>query len=126
VPFVGLNHHRSTVIFGCGIISHETSEAYEWMLQNFSKAMANKHPISVITDGDLAMQRAIKVVWSDTVHKLCVWHIQENIVRHLSDDAVKEEFRSFIYYRSSIQEHESKWVDFLERNKVTSEESWLQ
>ena len=22
VPFVGLNHHRSTVIFGCGIISH--------------------------------------------------------------------------------------------------------
>ncbi|XP_047067091.1 protein FAR1-RELATED SEQUENCE 5-like isoform X2 [Lolium rigidum] len=125
VPFVGLNHHRSTVIFGCGIISHETGEAYEWMLWTFSKAMANKHPISVITDGDLAMQRAIRVVWSDTVHKLCVWHIQENIVRHLSDDAVKEEFRSFIYDRSSIQEHESKWVDFLERNKVTSEESWL-
>jgi zinc finger SWIM domain-containing protein 3 len=29
VPFVGLNHHRSTVVFGCAIISNETSEAYE-------------------------------------------------------------------------------------------------
>ena len=48
VPFVGLNHHRSTVIFGCGIISHETTEAYEWLLRTFSAAMAQKHPISVI------------------------------------------------------------------------------
>jgi zinc finger SWIM domain-containing protein 3 len=125
VPFVGLNHHRSTVIFGCGIISHETTEAYEWMLEVFSEAMSQKHPISVITDGDLAMQRAIRVIWSDSNHRLCVWHIQQNIVRHLSDDKVKEEFRSFIYDSSSIAEHESKWLDFLERNKVTSEESWL-
>ncbi|XP_014751141.1 protein FAR1-RELATED SEQUENCE 5-like [Brachypodium distachyon] len=60
LPFVGLNHHRNTVVFGCGIISHETSKSYEWMLRTFSAAMAQKHPISVITDGDLAMQRAIK------------------------------------------------------------------
>ena len=76
VPFVGLNHHRSTVIFGCGIISHETTEAYEWMLRTFTAAMAQKHPISVITDGDLAMQRAIRMVWTNTIHRLCVWHIQ--------------------------------------------------
>lgn len=125
VPFVGLNQHRGTVIFGCGIISHETGEAYEWMLRTFSAAMAQKHPISVITDGDLAMQGAIRVIWPGTFHKLCVWHIQQNIVRHLGDDVVKEEFRSFIYDRSSIEEHERKWIDFLGRNKVTSEESWL-
>ncbi|XP_073359672.1 protein FAR1-RELATED SEQUENCE 4-like [Aegilops tauschii subsp. strangulata] len=125
VPFVGLNHHRSTVIFGCGIISHETSQAYEWMLQTFSDCMAQKHPISVITDGYLAMQRAIRVVWPDSNHRLCIWHIQQNIVRHLHDDDVKEEFRSFIYDTSSIEEHEIEWIYFLQRNKVTSEESWL-
>ncbi|CAN6167958.1 unnamed protein product [Urochloa humidicola] len=79
VPFVGLNHHRSTVIFGCGIISHETNEAYEWMLRTFSDAMVNKHPISVITDGDLAMQRAIRVVWPNSNHRLCIWHIEQNV-----------------------------------------------
>ncbi|XP_010233328.1 protein FAR1-RELATED SEQUENCE 5-like [Brachypodium distachyon] len=70
VPFVGLNHHHSTVVFGCGIISHETSESYKWMLRTFSTAMAQKHPISVITNGDLAMQRVIRVVWPDTIHRL--------------------------------------------------------
>ncbi|XP_037483621.1 protein FAR1-RELATED SEQUENCE 5-like [Triticum dicoccoides] len=125
VPFVGLNHHRNTVIFGCEIISHETNEAYEWMLRTFSEAMSQKHSISVITDGDLAMQRAVRVVWPDSYHRLCVWHIQQNIVRHLHDDEVREEFRSFIYDSSSTVEHERKWIEFLRRNEVTSEESWL-
>jgi zinc finger SWIM domain-containing protein 3 len=51
VSFFGLNHHRNTVICGCGIISHETAEAYEWMLKTFTDA------ISMITDtdGDLVM-----------------------------------------------------------------------
>jgi zinc finger SWIM domain-containing protein 3 len=78
------------------------------MLEVFNEAMSQKHPISVITDGDLAMQRAIRVIWPDSNHRLRVWHIQQNIVRHLSDDKVKEEFRSFIYDSSSIAEHESK------------------
>ena len=53
VPFVGLNQHRSTVIFGCGIISRETTQAYEWLLKTFLAAMSQKHPVSVITDGTL-------------------------------------------------------------------------
>jgi len=71
VPFVGLNHYRSTVVFGCGILSNETFEAYEWLLQTFLTAMAQKHPISVITDGDLAMQKAIRIVLPSSNHKLC-------------------------------------------------------
>jgi hypothetical protein len=54
-----------------------------------------------------------------------VWHIQENIIHHLSEDAVKKDFRSLIYDRSFIQEHESKLVDLFKKNKVTSKESWL-
>ena len=76
VPFVGVNHHRSTVIFGCGIISHENIESYVWLLSTFSEAMIQKHPISVITDGDLAMQRAIRLVWPNSSHRLCIWHIE--------------------------------------------------
>jgi zinc finger SWIM domain-containing protein 3 len=57
-----VNHHGSTVLFACGIISQETIESYVWLLRTFSDAMAQKHPVSVITDGDLAMQRAIGLV----------------------------------------------------------------
>ncbi|WVZ84607.1 hypothetical protein U9M48_031629 [Paspalum notatum var. saurae] len=124
VPFVGLNHHRSTVIFGCGIISHETSEAYEWMLWTFLLAMAQKHPISVITDGDLAMQRALRVVWPNCNHRLCVWHIGQNVIRNLHDEALKEDFKAFIFDCSSVEELERKWDKFLEKFEVNSE-SWL-
>jgi zinc finger SWIM domain-containing protein 3 len=40
VPFVGVNHHGSTVLFACGIIAQETIESYVWMLRTFSDAMA--------------------------------------------------------------------------------------
>lgn len=35
IPFVGLNQHRSTVVFGCGIIAEETVKGYEWLLSTF-------------------------------------------------------------------------------------------
>jgi zinc finger SWIM domain-containing protein 3 len=52
------------------------------MLETFSEAMSQKHPISVITDGDLAMQKAIRVVWPNSNHRLCMWHIEQNIFRN--------------------------------------------
>ncbi|CAN6299708.1 unnamed protein product, partial [Urochloa humidicola] len=62
VPFVGVNHHKSMVIFACGIVSHEDTESYVWLLRSFSDAMIQKHPVSVITDGDLAMQKVVSIV----------------------------------------------------------------
>jgi len=125
VPFVGLNHHRSTVVFGCGLISHETSESYEWLLQTFLTAMAQKHPISVITDGDLAMQKAIRTILPYSNHRLCTWHIEQNIIRNLHNSKISEEFRKFLYDRCSIEEVERKWDEFLERNKISSKHEWL-
>ena len=55
IPFVGLNSHRKTTVFGCAIVSNEKEETYAWVLQTFLKAMCQKKPESVITDGDAAM-----------------------------------------------------------------------
>jgi len=125
VPFVGLNHHRSTVVFGCGILSNETFEAYEWLLQTFLTAMGQKHPISVITDGDLAMQKAIRTVFPNSNHKLCTWHIEQNILRNLHNSKIAEEFRLFVYDRCSILEIERKWDEFMERNRISNEHTWV-
>ena len=35
VPFIGVNHHRSTVVFGVGIVSDESVRSYEWLLHTF-------------------------------------------------------------------------------------------
>jgi zinc finger SWIM domain-containing protein 3 len=72
VPFVWVNHHRNIVIFRCVIISHDNIESYVWMLHTFSEAMIQKHLVSVITDGDLTMQRANRLVWPNSSHRLCI------------------------------------------------------
>jgi hypothetical protein len=125
VPFVGLNQHRSTVIFGCGIISRETTQAYGWLLKTFLTAMAQKHPISVITDGDLAMQSAIISIFPRSNHRLCTWHVEWNIIQHFHNSKIGEEFRNFLYDCCTIPEVERKWEDFIERNKVCDQNSWV-
>jgi len=124
VPFVGVNHHYCTVLFRCGIISHENIDLYVWLLKTFTEANAQKHPVSVITDGDLAMQRAISVVWPNSPHRLCGWHIELNLVRNVHNDTLKGAFRVFLYDLCSIEEIERKWQVFLADNKV-KEDSWL-
>ena len=92
---LGVNHHYRIVLFGCGIISHENTDSYVWLLKIFTKANAQKHPVSVITDGDLAMQRAISVVWPNSPHRLCGWHIEVILVHNVYNDTLKDAFRVF-------------------------------
>ncbi|KAL6630579.1 hypothetical protein ACP70R_028652 [Stipagrostis hirtigluma subsp. patula] len=125
VPFVGVNHHKSTVLFACGVVAHEDTKSYVWLLRSFSDAMSQKHPVSVITDGDLAMQKAISIVWPNASHRLCGWHIENNIVSNIKDAEVKEGIRCFLYDRCSIEEIEKKWLEFLKKNEVTDKDSWL-
>ena len=47
-------------------------------------AMNNKTPISVVIDGDKAMSKAIKMVFPESRHHLCVWHLERNVT-HIND-----------------------------------------
>ena len=42
IPFVGLNNHRKTTVFGCAIVSDETEETYVWLLQTFLRSMCQR------------------------------------------------------------------------------------
>ena len=77
IPYVGLNHHRKTTIFGCGIVSDETEETYVWLLRTFLKAMCQRKPQSVITDADNAMIKSILEVLPDVWHRICSWHVEK-------------------------------------------------
>ncbi|XP_066380325.1 protein FAR1-RELATED SEQUENCE 5-like [Miscanthus floridulus] len=124
VSFVGVNHHKSTILFACGILSHEDTESYVWLLRSFCDAMIQKHPVSMITDGDHAMKKAISIVWPNSSHRLCVWHI-EGIARNLHTQDMKDKVRGFLYDRCSIENIERKWIAFLVKEKVIDKDSWL-
>ncbi|KAE8694292.1 hypothetical protein F3Y22_tig00110785pilonHSYRG00180 [Hibiscus syriacus] len=78
MPIVGVNYHHNIIVFATAIIADETSQSFEWVLQNFLEAMMNKSPISIVTDGDREMQRVIKFVIPNAKHILCSWHLSRN------------------------------------------------
>lgn len=70
-PFIGVNHHRQTILFGCALLTDEKEESFTWVFQQWLKCMFNKAPLVIITDMDQAMFNAIKVVFPKSQHRFC-------------------------------------------------------
>jgi hypothetical protein len=78
VVFSGVNHHNQTIVFATDLVTRENEETYVWLLEQFMCAMQGNTPISVITDGDIAMKNAIRKVFPKAGHRLCAWHLLKN------------------------------------------------
>ena len=40
--FVGVNHHKQTIIFGVALLYDETFETFMWLFDSFKKVMFGK------------------------------------------------------------------------------------
>ncbi|KAL5744541.1 hypothetical protein ACOSP7_027412 [Xanthoceras sorbifolium] len=82
--FVGLNHHRETIVFGAALMYDETTDSFIWLFEKFLQAMSGKAPKSIFTNQDAAMVKALTVVMLETNHRLCMWHMMQNALQHVS------------------------------------------
>ena len=73
--FVGINHHRETVIFGTALMYDETADSSTWLFETFFDAMSNKIPKSIFIDQGAAMAKACANVMPNTYHMLSIWYI---------------------------------------------------
>lgn len=127
VPFLGINHHWSTIIFACGIVSRENKKSYEWLLEAFMEAMYQVRPEAVITDGDLAMREAIKSLLPGTIHRICTWHMGENAKKYIRDSEVMRMFHKLMSKAYSPEEFENKWQEFDDNvSRRPKSRKWLQ
>jgi hypothetical protein len=124
IPFMELNHHRRTPVFACAIVSDEKTKTYVWLLQTFLKAMCQKKPKGVITDADGSMMKAIGIVFKDVWHRVCTWHVERNMKKHLNHDSLNE-FRSLIYYNSSEEVFEQRWSAYIKKWQTKGTKEWL-
>uniref|UniRef100_K4AJM9 SWIM-type domain-containing protein n=1 Tax=Setaria italica TaxID=4555 RepID=K4AJM9_SETIT len=75
-PFVGVTGHGRTYMFGCAFISDESTPSFAWIFETLLKSMGGKQPKTIITYQDKAMKAAIKMVFPNTVHRNCFFHIK--------------------------------------------------
>lgn len=78
VPFTVIDHHKSSVTVGAGLLSTETVDSYKWLLQQFMNAHG-KEPVMVLTDQDAALKQAVESVFPNSKHRLCMWHIMKKL-----------------------------------------------
>ncbi|GJR89286.1 FAR1-related sequence 5-like protein [Tanacetum coccineum] len=78
VPFIGIDNHGKCVTLGSGMLLHEDTKSYTWLLNAFMTAFL-KEPTMIVTDQDGAMKRAIEAVFTKAKHRLCMWHIMQKI-----------------------------------------------
>ncbi|KAE8658899.1 hypothetical protein F3Y22_tig00116965pilonHSYRG00171 [Hibiscus syriacus] len=105
----GVNHHHNTIVFATAIIADETFQSFEWVLQNVLEATMNKSSISVVIDGDRAMQRAIKSVIPYAKHKLCSWHLSCNAQANIGDPKFTAAFSKYMASWWTTDEFDIQW-----------------
>nr|KAJ0186182.1 hypothetical protein LSAT_V11C900487470 [Lactuca sativa] len=84
VLFTGVDYHKRCVTFFAGLLACETTNAYVWLLEEFSKAFVNP-PMMIVTDQDPSMKKAVNFVFPESKHKLCLWHITQKLEEKVYD-----------------------------------------
>ncbi|XP_042415170.1 protein FAR1-RELATED SEQUENCE 7-like [Zingiber officinale] len=55
--FVGVNHHKQSILFGAALLYDETSLTFEWLFDTLTRAMGEKKPTTILTNQDAAMAK---------------------------------------------------------------------
>ncbi|GKC70126.1 FAR1-related sequence 5-like protein, partial [Tanacetum coccineum] len=79
VPLIGIDNHGKCVTLGSGMLLHEDTKSYTWLLNAFMTAFSHR-PTMIVTDQDGAMKRAIEAIFKKAKHRLCMWHIMQKIL----------------------------------------------
>ncbi|XP_022868527.1 protein FAR1-RELATED SEQUENCE 5-like [Olea europaea var. sylvestris] len=127
-PFVGVNHHGQSTLLGCGLISNEDTRTFVWLFRTWLQCMHDQAPSGIITDQDRAMQKAIEIVFPNTKHRWCLWHILKKLPEKFGGHGYKASIlatvHGLVYDVQSCEEFEQGWNKMLEDYELL-EYTWL-
>src|SRR4051794_34827559 len=76
------NHARSRMV-ATAVVSDETKETYQWILECLLRATDGLAPRVLFTDADAGMIAAIHETLLSTKHNYCIWHLRKNLEKNL-------------------------------------------
>jgi len=115
IVFSCVNHHNQTIVFATGIVSQENEETYVWLLEQFLSEMKGKPPLSVITDGDLAVKIFIKKVFRAAQHRLCAWHLLRNASTNIGTPGFMSYLKKCMLANIEVNKFEDLWSEMVQK-----------
>ncbi|XP_034225566.1 protein FAR-RED IMPAIRED RESPONSE 1-like [Prunus dulcis] len=128
-PFVGVNHHGHSILLGCGLISSEDTDTFVWLFKVWLACMSGLAPCGIITYQDRAMKNAIEIVFPNTRHRWCLWHIMKKLHEKLKSykhyESIKFALENIVYDSLTNIEFEDRWKEMIEKYELQSND-WLR
>ncbi|KAJ0975898.1 hypothetical protein J5N97_017863 [Dioscorea zingiberensis] len=127
--FIGLNHHKQSIIFGSALLYDESCGSFKWLFETFKTAMCGRQPKTVLTDRCAAISDAVTAVWPGTAHRFCVWHIYLHAAEQLNQAFHGSKTLSYDISRCLFEFEEedeflSAWQTMLEKYDL-KDNQWL-
>ncbi|XP_022889311.1 protein FAR1-RELATED SEQUENCE 5-like [Olea europaea var. sylvestris] len=127
-PFVGVNHHGQSILLGCGLVSNEDTNTFVWLFRTWLQCMHGQAPNGIITDQDRAMQNTIQIVFPNTKHRWCLWHILKKLPEkfgyHEDKDSIFSTIHGLVYDSQVVEDFEQGWRVMIESYNLHDNE-WL-
>jgi transposase-like protein len=82
INIVGLTATNETFLCGQALLAHEDTTDYVWLLKWLKKLYITREiplPSSITSDKESGLLPALKQVFPETAHLLCVWHVNTDI-----------------------------------------------
>ena len=76
---IGIDSDGKTVLLGQALLDSKDTEAYEWVFEQLKQLLPGLTPIAIMSDGDPAIAAAVKLVFPETQHLLCIWHLESEL-----------------------------------------------
>ncbi|KAI3850705.1 hypothetical protein MKW98_030765 [Papaver atlanticum] len=128
-PFVGVNHHGESILLGCGLVVHEDTDSFVWLFTKWLDYMYGCAPPAIITDQAKAMQNAIEIVFPNSRHRWCIWHVMkklpEKFKSHSNYSRLTYTMKKVVYNSQYPSEFETKWMEMLQKYELCDNE-WLK
>ncbi|XP_042969216.1 protein FAR1-RELATED SEQUENCE 5-like [Carya illinoinensis] len=129
-PFVGVNHHGQSILLGATLISSEDTETFTWLFHTWLNCMDGEAPKAIITDQDRVMKNAISLVFPNTQHRFCLWHILKKLPEKLGSHGayktgLKSQLLNCVYDSHTIEEFEGSWEELITKYNLQNN-AWLK
>ncbi|GJY35434.1 FAR1-related sequence 6-like protein, partial [Tanacetum coccineum] len=127
-PFVGVNHHGQSILFGCGLLSGEDKKTYVWLFKSWLECMDGCPPNAIITDQCPSMKVAVAEVFPEARHRLCLWHIMKKVPQKLGGygeyKVIKKTLKTLVYESVQIRDFEDGWSKMI-KNYSLEQNEWI-
>ena len=86
-------------------------------------------PHGIITDRDRAMKNAIQIIFLNTRHRWCLWHIMkklsEKLRRYTQYEHISSTMKRAVYDTQSTDEFENHWNEMIDTYALENMNGWL-